>query len=142
MNFPIEWARSLAGGVLIGSGAILLLWTNGQLAGISGMLSGLLRAGQNTWRYAFLSGLVSGGLLSKAAGWTIFAPLEGRSTGALIAAGLLVGFGTQLGSGCTSGHGVCGLGRFSGRSLAATLTFMAAGAATVFLVRHFLGGTL
>ena len=139
-----EYLRSVAGGILIGSASILLLLADGEIAGISGMLGGLLRArtSLNGWRYAFLGGLFAGGLGSRFAGWSIYAPLAGRSTGALIAAGLLVGIGTQVGSGCTSGHGVCGLGRFSARSLAATLTFIAAGAAAVFVIRRVFGGAV
>ncbi|MBI5201434.1 MAG: YeeE/YedE family protein [Elusimicrobia bacterium] len=138
---PIEFLRALAGGALIGSAGILLLAADGKIAGISGMLGGLLRTrtSLNGWRYAFLAGLAAGGTAFKLAGFSFFAPLPGRSTGALLAAGLLVGFGTQVGSGCTSGHGVCGLGRLSGRSLAATLTFIAAGALTVAAIRAFGG---
>ena len=136
--------RPLLGGALIGLAAILLLLADGKIAGISGMVGGLLRsrARVNGWRYAFLAGLAAGGLGMRLAGWEVFTPLAGRSTGALLAAGLLVGFGTQVGAGCTSGHGVCGLGRFSGRSAAATLTFIAAGAVTVFVVRRFCGGSV
>lgn len=141
---PQEFLHALYGGVLIGLAASLLLVTDGKIAGISGMMGGLLRSQTrlNGWRYAFLGGLVLGGSAMRAAGWTVFTPLPGRSFGALIAAGLLVGFGTQIGSGCTSGHGVCGLGRLSLRSLAATLTFMFFGALTVFIVQHRLGGSL
>jgi uncharacterized protein len=136
--------KPLLGGALIGAASILLLLADGKIAGISGMVGGLFdpRTRREGWRWAFLAGLAAGGFLLRAAGWQVFAPLPGRSTGALLAAGLLVGFGTQVGSGCTSGHGVCGLGRFSGRSAAATLTFIAAGAAAVFVVRHCLGGLL
>lgn len=139
-----EYSRALLGGVLIGTSSILLLLTDGKIAGISGMMGGLLGAQRrlNGWRYAFLAGLAAGGLGLRLAGWEVFAPLRGISCGALIAAGLLVGFGTQVGSGCTSGHGVCGLGRLSRRSLAATLTFMSTGALTVYLVRHVFGGSL
>jgi len=141
---PVEFVRAFAGGVLIGLASILLLFADGKIAGISGMIGGLFRAQTriNGWRYAFLGGLVAGGFALHLSGRAVFAPLPGRSLGALIAAGLLVGFGTQVGSGCTSGHGVCGIGRFSSRSLAATLTFMIAGAATVFVIRRFLGGSL
>ncbi|MFI5360376.1 MAG: YeeE/YedE family protein [Elusimicrobiota bacterium] len=139
-----EYARPLLGGVLIGLASILLLFADGKIAGISGILGGALRARTRLdgWRYAFLAGLLLGGLCLRLAGWTIFAPLARRSAGALIAAGLLVGFGTQLGSGCTSGHGVCGIGRLSGRSLAATLTFIVAGAVTVLFIRRVLGGAV
>ena len=108
------------------------------------MIGGLLRprTRRDGWRAFFLGGLVVGGAAMRFLGWTVFIPLAGRSTAALAAAGLLVGFGTQLGSGCTSGHGVCGLGRLSTRSLAATVTFMAAGAATVYLVRRLAQGSI
>jgi len=141
---PDELLRALAGGVLIGFAGILLLLTDGKIAGVSGIMGDLLRSDgrSNDWRVAFLAGLAAGGFALHLAGVAVFMPLENRSFGALIAAGLLVGFGTQLGSGCTSGHGVCGLGRFSGRSLAATLTFMATGALTVYLVEHALRGGL
>jgi uncharacterized membrane protein YedE/YeeE len=132
---------ALLGGLLIGAAASLLLLGVGRIAGISGIAGGILvgaREGSG-WRVFFLAGLPLGGL--------IVAWLRGglaidisASPIALVAAGLLVGFGTELGSGCTSGHGVCGLARGSRRSLVATLTFMAAGAITVFVVRHGLGG--
>ena len=141
---PTDYVQALFGGILIGLAAIFLLFADGKIAGISGMIGGLLRTRTrlNGWRYAFLSGLLAGGFAFHLAGWPVSSPLAGRSTGALIAAGLLVGFGTQVGSGCTSGHGVCGIGRLSARSLAATLTFMAAGAVTVYIVHHVLGGAL
>ncbi len=128
----------LAGGALIGASAALLLLANGRIAGISGILGGLLgpAARDRAWRVAFLAGLLAGPWLFRllSGGWP-----EARvaaSWPVLVAAGLLVGFGTRLGSGCTSGHGVCGLARLSPRSVAAVATFMAAAIATVFLVRH------
>jgi uncharacterized membrane protein YedE/YeeE len=130
------WA-SLAGGLLIGLSAALLVLFNGRIAGISGILGGLLRPGRGdiAWRVAFLLGLVFAPLA-----WALVHPLPAvetdAGTGTLVAAGLLVGLGTRYGAGCTSGHGVCGLSRLSPRSLAATLSFMAAGFATVFAVRH------
>ena len=141
----IDWAHftpwaSLAGGVLIGIAAAMLVLLNGRVAGISGIVGGLLRParGNIAWRAAFVLGLVGAPLV-----YTLFAALPRvqieASFGALIAAGLLVGIGTRVGSGCTSGHGVCGLSRLSPRSLAATLTFMGAGFATVFVTRHLLG---
>ena len=140
----IDWAHftpwtSLAGGVLIGTAAAMLLLLNGKVAGISGILGGLLRprGGDLGWRVAFIAGLVAAPLL-----YQLVAPLPAvqidAGTGLLIAAGLLVGVGTRYGSGCTSGHGVCGLSRLSPRSLVATAAFMAAGFATVFIVRHLL----
>ena len=134
---------SLVGGVLIGLGASLLLLVNGRVAGISGIAGNALTgpASDRRWRLLFLLGLPLGaafatlGLGSSAVVPPLPLPL-------LVAGGLLVGYGTQLGSGCTSGHGVCGVSRGSPRSLAATATFMAAGMLTVFVLRHVLGGTL
>jgi uncharacterized membrane protein YedE/YeeE len=139
----IDWLHftpwsSLAGGMLIGLAAALLILVNGRIAGISGIVGSLLgrgAAGERSWRLLSLAGLLAAPWL-----WPIVLPLPaiqvGTGTGVLIVAGLLVGFGTRLGSGCTSGHGVCGLSRGSLRSLAATLLFMGAGFATVFLLRH------
>ena len=135
--FTPWWA--LAGGVLIGISAAMFVLLNGRIAGISGILGGLLRRepGDAGWRVAFLLGL----LLAPVA-YSLFAVLPARtidaSDGALVIAGLLVGVGTRYGGGCTSGHGVCGLSRFSLRSLVATLAFMGAGFATVFVTRHLL----
>lgn len=135
------WA-SLAGGIVLGLASALFILLNGRILGISGILGGLLtpRPGESSWRLAFLLGLlVSPALLSVWApsSWVSSARIE-ASWLAVAAAGLLVGFGTRLGSGCTSGHGVCGLSRLSPRSLVATLTFMAAGFAMVFVLRHIL----
>jgi uncharacterized membrane protein YedE/YeeE len=130
---------ALGGGLLIGLAAALFVLFNGRIAGISGIVGGLLRPapGERGWRIAFLLGLVAAPLV-----YTLAAPLPAMridaGTGTLIAAGLLVGVGTRYGAGCTSGHGVCGLARGSARSLAATLAFMGAGFATVFIVRHLL----
>lgn len=129
--------RSLAGGVLIGAAASLLLLANGRIAGVSGILGGLLRpaAGQTGWRIAFLLGLLAAPFV-----YQTWAPLPAVHLSAgpvtLVLAGLLVGVGTRYGAGCTSGHGVCGLARQSPRSLVAVLCFMGAGAATVFALRH------
>ena len=131
---------ALAGGLLIGLAAALFVLFNGRIAGISGILGGLLRPvrGDLGWRLAFLGGLVAAPVL-----YGLVAALpEARidaGTGTLVAAGLLVGVGTRYGSGCTSGHGVCGVSRMSPRSLAATALFMAAGFVTVYLVRHMAG---
>jgi uncharacterized membrane protein YedE/YeeE len=125
--------KSLGGGLLIGTGAAVLLLLNGKIAGISGILENTVSGafGPKGWRIAFLVGLVlPAALLGLGA---IDFP---QGLPVLAASGLLVGFGTRLGSGCTSGHGVCGLGNLSPRSLLATLTFMIVAAATVFLVRH------
>jgi hypothetical protein len=132
---------SLIGGALIGLSAVILFALNGRIAGISGIVGRLLTgpADDGAWRIAFLAGLVAGPLVAGAFNLA-FVPRIEASLAVLIAAGLLVGFGTQLGSGCTSGHGICGLARFSPRSLAATLVFMAVAVATVFVTRHAIGG--
>ncbi|HVQ33505.1 MAG TPA: YeeE/YedE family protein, partial [Lysobacter sp.] len=120
------WLSALLGGVLIGVSATLLLWLNGRIAGISGIVHALTRrspVGDWTWRLAFVVGLmVAGGIAMHVVGQSALSPASGV---ALIAAGLLVGYGTALGGGCTSGHGVCGLGRLSKRSLVGTLVFIA-----------------
>lgn len=138
----IDWANftpwaSLAGGLLIGLAASLFILLNGRIAGISGIIGGLLRPAKGNvfWRVAFIAGLVLAPLLYQSA-FTLPAVQVNASMAMLIAAGLLVGVGTRYGSGCTSGHGVCGLGRRSPRSLVATLAFMASGFFTVFVVRH------
>lgn len=127
------------GGALIGLAAIILMAANGRIAGISGIAGGLIGPGQSRaergWRATFIAGLLLAPALYMAFGPAIEIAIP-ASTPLLIAAGLLVGIGTQLGSGCTSGHGVCGISRLSPRGIAATLTFMAAGAIAVFLVRH------
>jgi hypothetical protein len=129
----------LAGGVLIGLAAVLLLWSIGRIAGISGIASGVVEGtrGDRAWRLAFLAGMMLVGALVLQ-----FVPAPPRaqsgSTALLLAAGFLVGFGTRLGNGCTSGHGVCGLGRFSRRSLAAVVTFMGFAMATTFILRHLI----
>ena len=133
-----SWAQGLLGGALIGLSATLLLWSIGRIAGISGIVNGLGTAPRSdrAWRAAFLLGLmVAGGIAMQ---FLPYAPsrLQTGSTPILLLAGLLVGFGTRMGGGCTSGHGVCGLGRLSWRSLAAVLTFMLTAIATVFLMRH------
>ena len=140
----IDWANftplaSLAGGILIGLSAALFVLFNGRIAGISGILGGLLEwpKGDVAWRLAFLLGLVVAPLA-----YSLAAPLPtiqvDAGTSTLVVAGLLVGIGTRYGSGCTSGHGVCGLSRLSPRSLVATAAFMLAGFATVFTVRHLI----
>ena len=133
------WA-SLAGGILIGLATALLLLANGRVAGISGILGGLLRPskGDIAWRVTFILGLFVAPLV-----WLTMRampPTQIDHSPALLAfGGLLVGIGTRFGNGCTSGHGVCGIARLSPRSLAATVCFMAAGFVTVFVVRHVLG---
>ena len=133
------WA-SLAGGILIGLATALLLLANGRVAGISGILGGLLRParGDVAWRVAFIAGLFLAPLV-----WLTMRAMPpaqiDHSPALLAAGGLLVGIGTRFGSGCTSGHGVCGIARLSPRSLLATACFVAAGFVTVFVVRHMLG---
>jgi uncharacterized membrane protein YedE/YeeE len=138
---------ALAGGLLIGLSASLLLWFNGRIAGISGIARGLIFRGYSEflWRALFLAGLVSGAWLyywlAVRAGYDGSVPhaRPGFPHGLLVAGGLAVGFGTALAHGCTSGHGVCGIARISPRSIVATLTFVAAGIATTYVVRHVLG---
>ena len=131
------WALGLAGGALIGLAATLLLWSIGRIAGISGIVNGIVEGtpGDRAWRIAFIAGMMIAGAIALQ-----FLPGPARAqtgtTPLLLIAGFLVGFGTRVGNGCTSGHGVCGLGRLSKRSFAAVATFMAAGMATVFVVRH------
>lgn len=130
----------LIGGLLIGASAAMLLVLTGRIAGISGILGGVLdlRQANPGWRFAFLAGLIAAPIV-----YASLVTVEidvGASPLLLVAAGLLVGFGTRLGSGCTSGHGVCGISRLSARGIVATATFMAFGVATVFVVRHMAGG--
>lgn len=140
----IDWMHftpwhALAGGLLIGLAAALFILFNGKIAGISGILGGLLRPvkGDVLWRIAFLLGLMISPLV-----FALFRPLPEvtieASNVTLVIAGLLVGLGTRYGAGCTSGHGVCGLSRLSLRSLVATLAFMVAGFLTVYIVRHLI----
>ena len=138
----IDWTHftpwtSLAGGMLIGLAAAMLVLLSGRIAGISGIVGGLIaaRRGDLAWRFAFIGGLLVAPLA------LIFYPINPRidaGLGTLAVAGLLVGLGTRYGSGCTSGHGVCGLSRLSPRSLVATAAFMGAGIVTVFVTRHIL----
>ena len=129
---------ALAGGVLIGLAATLLLWLTGRIAGISGIVGGVLmpRSGDVAWRAAFLIGLIGAGAAYLWLVPSAYTPRQGFPPLLLVTAGLLVGFGTRMGNGCTSGHGVCGLGRLSVRSFAAVLTFMATAVLTTYIVRH------
>ncbi|MCA9299569.1 MAG: YeeE/YedE family protein [Alphaproteobacteria bacterium] len=135
---------AIAGGALIGLAASMMLFFNGKIAGISGVYSGLLRpkAGDLGWRTAFVAGLLLAGGVAYAFAPGAIAVSATRSTALTAVAGLVVGFGVRLGNGCTSGHGVCGLTRFSRRSLVATLTFMATGMATATVVQLLTGGAL
>lgn len=133
---------ALIGGALIGLSASILLFTHGKVAGISGLYAGALRSDtpDRKMRIAFLVGLVAAGVVLRLLSPRMFASSWTPSLALALVAGLVVGVGTRLGSGCTSGHGVCGLSRLSARSLVATVTFMAFGFVTVFVVRHVLGG--
>lgn len=140
-TFPtIPWP-ALVGGVMIGVAASLLLWCNGRIAGVSGILGRLLppRHGDSLWRVLFLAGLVAGAAL--AYGGLVDAPLARAHfpPSLLVIAGILVGYGSALGQGCTSGHGVCGLGRRSLRSLSATLIFLLVGMVSTCATRHIAG---
>ena len=137
-NHFTPWA-SLIGGLLLGLSASLFILVNGRILGISGIVGGLLtpRAGDTSWRLAFVLGLVIAPSVYTLFAGPVLATVDaGWAT--LIVAGLLVGVGTRYGAGCTSGHGVCGLSRLSPRSLVATLTFMGVAVITVFIVRHLL----
>ncbi|MEB3230868.1 MAG: YeeE/YedE family protein [Leptolyngbyaceae bacterium] len=135
----LNWAIALTGGALIGLSATLLLWANGRIAGISGIVNGALEVKRGeTWRWLFLIGMILGGAIYEYGLAAQPTPMSGLAPGAMILGGFIVGMGTRLGSGCTSGHGVCGLGRLSGRSLTAVLTFLATGMMTVFILRHLL----
>jgi uncharacterized membrane protein YedE/YeeE len=130
------------GGGLIGFSAVLLMLFTGRIAGISGIFGGLLDLGNNDkgWRIAFIAGLILAPVISGWIGYPMPTPKMPASWTVIIAAGLLVGFGTRMGGGCTSGHGICGVARFSDRSIAATVIFMLAAIVTVAVTRHVLGG--
>ncbi len=135
---PVSWWVALTGGVLIGLSATLLLWLNGRIAGVSGILNGVVfpKQADIAWRVWFLGGLIVSAGVYTALVPGAPVPRADFPRALLVVAGVLVGFGTLMGNGCTSGHGVCGLGRFSTRSLAAVCTFMATAIATTFVVRH------
>lgn len=134
---------STLGGVLLGIAASLLFAVNGRILGISGIVGELpfAAAGERSWRVTFLAGLLAGGLAFLALDRDALALASEQSTGVAVVAGLLVGVGTRMANGCTSGHGLCGLARLSRRSFTATGVFMGAAAATVFVVRHVLAGS-
>jgi uncharacterized membrane protein YedE/YeeE len=140
MQSPLVWGA--VGGALIGLSASLLLLTHGKIAGVSGMLGGLLdpKAEGRSYGAWFLAGLLLMGLVLRFVRPELLAPKATSSLGLTAAAGLIVGFGTSLGNGCTSGHGVCGISRLSVRSILATVTFIVTGVVTVFLADHVLGG--
>ena len=130
------------GGALIGLSAVLLMLLTGRIAGVSGIFSGLLnfRGEDKGWRIAFVVGLILVPVIAGFAGYGMAPPKLPASWALLVVAGLLVGFGTRLGGGCTSGHGICGIGRLSPRSITATIVFMVTAVVTVAVTRHVLGG--
>lgn len=134
------WSSTL-GGVLIGLSAATMLLGLGRIAGVSGILGGLLERplGDTAWRLAFVLGMVLGGLAMSVLAPQLFAIPTDHPLAMVALAGVIVGIGTRMGGGCTSGHGVCGIGRGSPRSIAATLTFVATGVLTVFIAKHVLG---
>ena len=140
----LEIIAPLIGGVLIGLAAGVMMLFSGRIAGISGITGGLLNfpKGDTAWRVAFVVGLLAGGVALFGIMPERFAFTVDRSLPAVAAAGLLVGFGTRLGNGCTSGHGICGISRVSRRSIVATITFIATGAISAFVVNHLMGGSL
>jgi uncharacterized membrane protein YedE/YeeE len=139
MSSFTPWS-ALAGGVLIGTSAVLLLWLNGRIAGVSGIAGGVWSApaGERSWRWLFLGGLVLGGALWALAVAPGPAARPGFPAGLLVLAGLLVGYGTSMAGGCTSGHGVCGLARRSPRSLVATAVFLVTAMLVAYVTRHLL----
>jgi uncharacterized membrane protein YedE/YeeE len=140
MGHFTPWA-SLLGGVLLGLASSLLFAANGRICGISSIVGGIpvALANDRAWRLVFLAGLLSGGALLLVFDRGVLAWASEQSVSVAIVAGVLVGVGTRLGNGCTSGHGLCGIARLSRRSIVATLVFMLAGGVTVYLVRHVLG---
>ena len=130
---------ALGGGVLIGAASLLLMYGTGRIAGISGIVAGLANPVDRNWRASFVAGLLGGGGLMFLIAPQWFANNTGVALPVIAVAGVLVGIGTRLGSGCTSGHGVCGVSRFSGRSIVATLTFIGTGVITVTAIRIFGG---
>ncbi|MGY3901407.1 YeeE/YedE family protein [Aeromonas lusitana] len=133
-----QWLPALGGGMLVGLSALLLMLFNGRVAGISGILAGALQRG-DAWRWLFLLGLGLGSLLAFGLGWASLPTLAGLPAWPwVVLAGLLVGIGTRLGNGCTSGHGICGVGCLSRRSIVATFVFMTTAVLTVFVSRHLL----
>jgi len=130
------------GGVLIGLSAVLLMLSTGRIAGVSGIFSGLInpQTSDRAWRAAFVAGLIAAPITAMLLGYAVPTPQMPGSYITIVVGGLLVGFGARLGSGCTSGHGICGIARFSPRSIAATGVFMGAAIVVVALTHHVLGG--
>lgn len=134
-----DWLPALIGGLLIGTSAAILLAFNGRIAGISGIVGGALGwASDRSWRWIFIVGMLLGGAVYEYSLTPQPTPTSTFTPWAMIVGGFLVGFGTRLGNGCTSGHGVCGLGRLSVRSLVAVVTFLSTAMVTVFVTRHVL----
>lgn len=133
----MDWINALIGGILIGTSVSLMLYWNGRVTGISGIINGVLSPakGDTLWRVLFVTGLFIGGLTLNQLKPNLFESTTNTTTGLTVLAGLLVGFGTILGSGCTSGHGVCGISRMSIRSIVATVSFMIAGILSVLILR-------
>ncbi len=132
---------AFAGGLLIGLSAVIMLLFNGRITGISGIMDGIVinsKSGDRVWRICFLLGLVLGGFLFSQFMPGTFIPRDGFSLVLLITGGFIVGVGTRMGSGCTSGHGICGIARFSRRSILATVVFMFTGGVTVYIIRHLM----
>ncbi|HEX5999444.1 MAG TPA: YeeE/YedE family protein [Hyphomicrobiaceae bacterium] len=142
LSFMTEFTpvSAATGGVLIGLAATLLMLLTGRIAGISGILAGSLRSDDRKWRIAFIAGLILAPLVAGLGGYPLPPPQLPASWSLIVGAGLLVGFGTRMAGGCTSGHGVCGLARLSPRSLLATVVFMATAVAMVAVSRHVIGG--
>ena len=134
-----EVIMPLTGGILIGIAASMMLLVSGRIAGVSGIFGGMLfqQGKERAWRLSFITGLIAGGILLYTINTDFFENSSGRGLLAVNIAGLLVGIGTRIGVGCTSGHGVCGIGRLSVRSIVATVTFVFAGIVTVVLVKSF-----
>ncbi|BAQ61290.1 probable transmembrane protein [Geminocystis sp. NIES-3708] len=140
MEIESNWINGLIGGILIGISATILLVFNGRIAGISGMINGALEfATSQIWRWYFLGGMLIGGLIYEYLLPLPNTPRYNLDLMAMIMGGFLVGFGTRMGNGCTSGHGVCGLGRLSVRSLTAVISFLASGMVTVYILKHMIG---
>lgn len=138
---PHDYVMGLVGGLLMGIGCMGLMLFNGRILGVSGLLGGALSlGGEAAWRWAFIGGMVAAGGVALLLFPPAFVIDVDRTLEANIVGSILVGAGTQLGSGCTSGHGICGIGRLSKRSLVATMVFMAGGAASVYWINHILGG--
>ena len=134
-----EVLKPLTGGILIGIAASMMLLFSGRIAGVSGIFGGMLfqQGKERAWRLSFITGLIAGGILLYTINTDFFENSSGRDLLAVNIAGLLVGIGTRIGGGCTSGHGVCGIGRLSLRSIVATVTFVFAGMVAVVLVKSF-----